>query len=180
MADLDRKIEFHLGCRNLIITYFCFPIRDRPYKKHRPYLLFSFFFQFCQNIFPCKIGLDPPIRSAKSVAFSINIDWSPINTHCTRVVRKLLRQSLFCQKNWTSVKTTYTIIKCYIYVVPGLIYLTASFDGYDPVFSLRLIPPLPRSTSHYVDVHCTVSLIYYLLNEQAAINSFGSKIHLYQ
>ena len=57
----------------------------------------------------------------------------------------------------------------------GLNYLTASFNGYDPVAFLRLIPPLPQSTSHYFDVHCTVSLIYYRLNGQATINSFASK-----
>ena len=62
----------------------------------------------------------------------------------------------------------------------GLNYLTVSFDGYDPVAILRLISPLPCSTSHYVDVHCTVSLMYYRLNEQATINSFASKVHLYQ
>ena len=47
----------------------------------------------------------------------------------------------------------------------GLNYLTASFNGYDPVAFLRLLPPLPRGTTHYVDVHCTVSLIYCHLNE---------------
>ena len=62
----------------------------------------------------------------------------------------------------------------------GLNDLTASFNGYDPVAVLRSIPPLPRSTFHYVDVHCTASLIYYRLNEQATINSFASKVHLYQ
>ena len=39
----------------------------------------------------------------------------------------------------------------------GLNYLTASVNGYDPVAFLRLITPLHRSASHYVDVHCTVS-----------------------
>ena len=62
----------------------------------------------------------------------------------------------------------------------GLNYLTASFNGYNPVSFLRLIPPLPRSMSHYLDVHCTVSLIYCRLNEQATINSFASKVNLYQ
>ena len=62
----------------------------------------------------------------------------------------------------------------------GLNYLTASFNGYDPVAFLRLIPPLPRSTTHYVDVHCMVSLINCRLNEQTTINSFASKVHLYQ
>ena len=59
-------------------------------------------------------------------------------------------------------------------------YLAASFNGYDLVAFLRLIPPLPRGVSHYVDIQCTVSLIYYGLNEQAAIKSFASKVHLYQ
>ena len=58
--------------------------------------------------------------------------------------------------------------------------LNTSLNGYDPVAFLRLIPPLPRSTTHYVDVHCTVSFFYCHLNEQATINSFASKIHLYQ
>ena len=62
----------------------------------------------------------------------------------------------------------------------GLNYLTASFNGYDPVAFLRMIPLLPLSTSYYVDVHCTVSLIYHHLNEQVTINSFASKVHLYQ
>ena len=62
----------------------------------------------------------------------------------------------------------------------GLNYLTASFNCYDPVPFLRLIPPLPWSTSHYVDVHCTVSLIYYRLTEQATISSLASKVNLYQ
>ena len=62
----------------------------------------------------------------------------------------------------------------------GLNYLTVSFNGYDLVASLRLIPPLPRSTSHYVDVDCTASSIYCRLNEQATINSFASKVHLYR
>ena len=62
----------------------------------------------------------------------------------------------------------------------GESYLTAFFNGYDPVAFLRLIPPLPRSTTHYVDVHCTLSLIYCRLNEQATINSFALKVYLYQ
>ena len=41
----------------------------------------------------------------------------------------------------------------------GLNYLTAFFNDYDPVVFLRLIPPLPQSKTHYVDIHCTVSLI---------------------
>ena len=77
-------------------------------------------------------------------------------------------------------------VKCYVLKVSdyiwglGLNYLTATFHGYDPLAFLRLIPPLPRSTSHYVDVHCTVSLVYDRLNEQATINSFASNAHLYQ
>ena len=62
----------------------------------------------------------------------------------------------------------------------GLNYLAASFNAYYLVAFLRLIPSLPRSTSHYVDVHCTVSWIHCHLNEQATINSFASKVHLYQ
>ena len=62
----------------------------------------------------------------------------------------------------------------------GLNYLTPFFNGYDPVAFLRLIPPLPRSTTYYVNIHCSVSLIYCHLNEQATINSFASKLHLYQ
>ena len=61
----------------------------------------------------------------------------------------------------------------------GLNYLTAIFNGYDPVAFLRLIPPLAWSTSDYADVHCTV-LIYYCWNEQATINSFASKVYFYQ
>ena len=39
---------------------------------------------------------------------------------------------------------------------PGLNYLTAAFYGYGPVAFLRLIPPLHRSTSHNVGIHCTL------------------------
>ena len=35
----------------------------------------------------------------------------------TRAVQKLLRQSLFFQRDWTSFKTTYIVIKYYIYGV---------------------------------------------------------------
>ena len=59
----------------------------------------------------------------------------------------------------------------------GLNYLTASFNDYDPVAFLRLIPPLHRSTSHNVGVHCIISSIYYRLNEHATINSFASKVY---
>ena len=61
---------------------------------------------------------------------------------------------------------------------PGLNYLTAAFDGYDPVASLRLVPILHRSTSHNVGVDCIVFLIYYRLNEHDTINSFASKVYL--
>ena len=49
-------------------------------------------------------------------------------------------------------------------------------NGYDPVAFWRLIPPLQRSTSHYVGVNCTFFLIYYSLNANATINSFASNI----
>ena len=38
---------------------------------------------------------------------------------CTRVVRKVLRHSLFCQKDRTSVQTTFMVTKYYIYVILG-------------------------------------------------------------
>ena len=48
----------------------------------------------------------------------------------------------------------------------GLNYLTASFNDYDQVAFFRLISPLPRNTVHYVNHHCTVSLIYYRLKNK--------------
>ena len=62
----------------------------------------------------------------------------------------------------------------------GLNYLTAAFNGYDPVAFLRLITPLHRSMSHNVGIHCTISSIYYRLNEHTTINSFASKVYLCQ
>ena len=50
---------------------------------------------------------------------------SPLSIHSiqlsTRLVRKLLRRSPFYQNNWTSFKTAYIVIKCYIYGVLGWI-----------------------------------------------------------
>ena len=37
----------------------------------------------------------------------------------TRVVRKVLRHSLFCQKHRAPVQTTYKVTKYYIYVILG-------------------------------------------------------------
>ena len=52
----------------------------------------------------------------------------------TRVVRKVLRQSAFCQKESTEFKTTYIAIKCYIIIWDvGLNCLTAALKGYDQV-----------------------------------------------
>ena len=102
------------------------------------------------------------------------------STVYTRVVPKLLRQSLILSKGLNVIQNnlhSYQVLHIWDL---GLNYLTASFNGYDPVAFLRLIPPLSRSTSHYINVHSTVSLIYYPLNEQATINSFVSKVHLYQ
>ena len=59
-------------------------------------------------------------------------------------------------------------------------YLIAAFNGYDPVAFLRLIPPLHQSVQNVGGGHCTVSLIYYRLNEPATINSFASKVYLCQ
>ena len=58
-------------------------------------------------------------------------------------------------------------------------YPIVAFNGYDPVAFWRFIPPLHRSTSHYVCVNCTVFLIYYCLNTNAKINSFASKLYLF-
>ena len=47
---------------------------------------------------------------------------------------KFLRQSPFCQKDRTSFRTAYIVIKCYIIIWDiGLNYLNAAFNGYDPV-----------------------------------------------
>ena len=42
-------------------------------------------------------------------------------------------------------------------------YPAVAFNGYDPVAFWKLIPPLHRSTSHYVGVNCTFFFIYYRL-----------------
>ena len=58
--------------------------------------------------------------------------------------------------------------------------LTASFNRYDPIAFLRLIPHYLGACPIVLTLHCTVSLIYYHLNEQATINCFASKVPLYQ
>ena len=40
--------------------------------------------------------------------------------------------------------------------VLGLNYLTAIFNGYDPVAFQRLIPPLHRSMSQNIGIHCKI------------------------
>ena len=48
-------------------------------------------------------------------------------------------------------------------------YPTVALNGYDPVPFWRLIPPLHRSTSHYVGFNCTGFLMYYYLNANCTI-----------
>ena len=76
--------------------------------------------------------------------------WSEFSSEMrlTRVVQKLLRQSQFCPKDWTSFKTTYIVIKGHIYGVWDWIISLLKW-----LWSSSLFKTDTPNTSEHVPLH---------------------------